>query len=429
MTKHFVILGNGVAGTEAAFTIRKRLRPKEAKITLISDESPYFFSRTALMYAYMNRMKRHELEPFERKVYDRQKIERKLDRVIGLNGESKQLTLKSGEVLSYDKLLLAVGAAPRMGPFPGAEAVKEGLVHFVSIQDLDRCEALTYSTTEATVVGGGLIGVELAECFHHHKIKVHFLIREPYFWPAALGSEEGELITAHIAAHGIDITHNEELTQIETDASGRVSAIETSKGRRFPSQMLGICIGVVPQVSWLQETDAALEINQGILVDQSLRTSIPDVFAAGDCAEIKKEDGSTFHETIWYTARDQGRLAARSMLGDPVSYEAPTFYNSSKFFEIEYTTVGQVKDLPAGGGSLFRKHPKKDITQRILFSPDREVLGFSMLGSRWDHRLLIQWIEERRSLDYVRDHLRQAQFDHEFGRAPLGAMDEVETSL
>ncbi|RAL20939.1 FAD-dependent oxidoreductase [Lujinxingia litoralis] len=426
---HVVIVGNGVAGTEAALAIRRRLDPSRARITLISEEHPYFFSRTALMYAYMERMQRRDLEPYERGVWARQQIERIQNRVVDIDADAHTLTLGSGATLSYDRLLLAVGARPRMVPFKGLEQVKDGLVNFVSMQDLDACERLTWSTDQAVVIGGGLIGVELAESFVHHKIQVSFVVREPYFWPAALAEEEGQLISEEIRRHGIELILEREVERIDTDARGRVSAVHLSDERRLDCQMLGVAIGVTPNVEWLREVKTAPALARGICVDRSFRTSLPDVFAAGDCAEIDRgEDQPPLLETIWYSAKLQGQLAAAAILGDAIRYEPPIFYNSSKFFGIEYTTVGQCVNLAPGTRSLYRKHPTRPITQRIIFDEER-VLGFSMLGSRWDHTLLTQWIAERRPLDYVREHLGRAQFDVEFGRVELSTFQEEERTL
>ncbi|TXD34345.1 NAD(P)/FAD-dependent oxidoreductase [Lujinxingia vulgaris] len=425
---HVVIVGNGVAGTEAALAIRRRLSPQNARITLISEEHPYFFSRTALMYAYMDTMQRRDLEPYEREMYRRQQIERIQNRVVDINADAHTITLRSGATLSYDRLLLAVGARPRMVPFEGLDEVKDGLVNFVSMQDLDHCERLTWSTEEAVVLGGGLIGVELAESFVHHGLKVSFVVREPYFWPAALAADEGELIGEEIRRHGIDLIVDQELQVIESDEAGRVSGVRLSDGRHLPAQMLGVAIGVVPNVDWLRKVKTSPELGRGIRVDRSFRTSLPDVFAAGDCAEIGGADEPPLLETIWYSAKLQGQRAASAILGDEVHYSPPIFYNSSKFFGIEYTTVGECVGVPSGTRSLFRSHPKRPITQRILFNEDR-VLGFSMLGSRWDHTLLQQWIAERRPLDYVREHLHRAQFDVEFGRVDLTTFKEEERTL
>ena len=120
------------------------------------------------------------------------------------------------------------------------------------------------------------------------------------------------------------------------------------------------------------------------------------------------------------------------MMGDAVHYVPPVFFNSSKFFEIEYTTVGDVVFAPQGSKALWRTHPqKKQVTQLIVFDPAKgdRVVGFNMLGSRWNHRILEQWILERRPLAYVREQLPSAQFDVEFGRIDLSKMHEMETTL
>lgn len=424
--ERYVIVGNGVAGIEAAFALRARRGPSEATITVISSETDYFFSRTALMYAYMDLMNREDLEPFERGTYAKQHISLVRDHVTDIDADHKKVVLRGNPPLEYDKLLLAVGAKPRLFPWKGVDAIKEGLVHFVSMQDLDECERLTWSTERAVVIGGGLIGIELVECLVHHGVHTTFLVREPYYWPLALGAEEGNIISEHIRRHGVDLRHEEEMIEAFVDERGRVSAIETNLGETIPCQMLGIAVGVASNCEWMKEATTPPAIGRGIQVDASFRTSLPDVWAAGDCCEIDLGGPRALVETIWYSAKLHGRLAAASMLGDEVSYAPPLFYNSSKFMEVEYTTVGQVVNLPEGTMSLFRKHPKRDVTQRIVWNEDGAVIGFNMLGSRWNHTILERWIHERRNWKWVRTHLRDAQFDVEFGRANLEQFDERE---
>jgi len=428
---HYVIVGNGVAGIQAAFQIRQRFDPDRARITVISDESDYFFSRTALMYTYMNKMKRPDLEPYERDVYERQSIELVRDRVIDIDADDQRVRLHEDGRLPYDKLLLAVGAEPRMLPFEGLDRVDEGVVNFVSMQDLDACERLTWSTDRAVVVGGGLIGIELVECLDFHGVDVTFLVREPYFWPIGLHREEGEMITEHIRDHGIDLRHNEELAEIVPDEeTGRVAAVRSDSGEEYPCQMLGIAIGVVSHCEWLEDVATPPETGRGILVDRSFETSLPNIWAAGDCCEIVTDEGEdNILEHLWYAAKRHGRLAGRSMIGDDIHYDPPVFYNSAKFLDIEYTTVGEVTTASEGTPSVYRKMPDEPISQRIVYDDCDEVIGFNMLGSRWDHRPLIQWIEQRRSVDWVLDHLEGAQFDVEFGRVPLENMNEREERL
>jgi NADPH-dependent 2,4-dienoyl-CoA reductase/sulfur reductase-like enzyme len=173
----------------------------------------------------------------------------------------------------------------------------------------------------------------------------------------------------------------------------------------------------------LAGSGVALAQSGAIEVDEALKTSAPDVWAAGDCANVTWADGSRRPEQLWYTARDQGRLAARSLLGDEAAYRRGTWYNSAKFFDLEYTTAGWVPVLlnwdntPLDPGAdihyWYQRVPGRYESQRVVLKGER-VIGFNMLGSRWNHEPLMQWIEERRNLDYVLRHLPEAQFDEEF---------------
>lgn len=415
----YVIIGNGVAGVTAAFTLRER--DQRAAITLISGESEYFFSRTALMYSFMDRMSIRDLEPYERKVYDRQAVERRTGWVKNLNAETRDVTMASGEKIPYDRLLLATGSVPNRPAWSGLEASKDGVVHFVSLQDLEDCERLAPSTRDAVVVGGGLIGVELVECLLHHGKQVNFLVREPWYWPAALDNEEGSMVSGHLRHHGVNVHLDEQVSEVLNDHAGRVWGIRTQSGKEMPCQMLGVAVGVRPAIDWLRDVDTPPALGRGIQVHGDFRTSLPDVYAAGDCAEFAFGNGKPLVEQIWYSAKRQGAAAARAMLGDDVSYQPPVFYNSSKFFEIEYTTVGKVNDAPDGARSFFYRVPGREASVRIV-AHDRCVIGFNMLGARWDHGYFERWILERRSLDDVIGMLPRAQFDVEFGRTSLAGV-------
>ncbi len=421
-----VIIGNGVAGITCAFTARDR--DPGARITVVSGETDYFFSRTALMYAFQDRLNRRDLEPHERAVYDRKRISRVRDWVVDLDAGAGQVRLEGGASLPYDRLVFAVGARPRVLHWPGVDAVRDGLVHFVSMQDLDACERLTPSTRQAVVVGGGLIGIELVECLAYHGVQVTFLVREPYYWPVALGREEAEFVARHMRSHGVDVRLADEMERVEVDRAGRVAGVVTRSGAKLPCQMLGITAGVTPNVDRLAAFQDAPAVGRGVLVDETLETGLPGVFACGDCAEIRRPDGTTFNELIWYSAKRQGQVVGHNLFGDRRPYHPPTFFNSSKFFDIEYTTVGEVMRAPAGARSIYLQMPGADISVRVVHDGDR-VLGFNMLGSRWNHEVLERWVEERRAPEYVMARLEQAQYDVEFGRVRVSAMARQDTPV
>ncbi len=410
-----IVVGNGVAGITCAMTARQR-DPK-ASITVVSGETDYFFSRTALMYAYLDRMGRRELEPFERKTWEAQRINLVRDWVVDLDHAARTVKLAGGKTQHFDRLVLAVGARARKPAWAGLETVKDGVVNFVSMQDLDACERLTPSTKRAVVVGGGLIGIELVECLRHFGVAVTFLIREPYYWPMALGAAEAAMVQAHLLKHGVDVRTADEVKQVHADAQGRVSGITTSKGERLDAQMLGVAIGVEPNVERLRAFKDVPALGRGIQVNDRFETSLADVFAVGDCAEIALADKPLI-ELIWYSAKRHGAHVAGNLFGGNLAYRPPTFFNSSKFFDIEFTTVGQVQDAGDGVQSIYGRVAGKDISQRLVHNT-KGVLGFNMLGSRWNHEVLCRWVEERRSARFCLEHLAQAQFDHEFGRAAL----------
>lgn len=405
---HFAIIGNGVAGVTAALALRERDR--SAKITLISGESDYFFSRTALMYAFMDRMTLRDLEPMERKAYDAQRIERIRGWVKDLDAHSRTLTLDSGKTIQYDALLLATGSRANQLAVPGAADVRQGMVNFVTLQDLEQCEKYTRLGGKAVVVGGGLIGIELVECLVHHGMKVDFLVRDPWYWPAALDKEEAAMVTAHLRHHGVNVLLEESVAEIKTGSTGKVEAIISKSGNRYDLELLGVAVGVHPSIEWLATTKTAPKVNRGILVDSAFRTSLPQVWAAGDCAEL---EATGTIEQIWYSAKRHGELAAKSMLGDKIDYHPPIFYNSSKFFEIEFTTTGRM-----GPENFYHRFEGKECSIRTSWE-NSAVTGFNMLGSRWNHEFFERWITERRTPEYVMEHLAEAQFDVEFGTLPL----------
>jgi NADPH-dependent 2,4-dienoyl-CoA reductase/sulfur reductase-like enzyme len=427
----YAIAGNGVAGITAALYVRKR--DPRAGITVISGETDYFFSRTALMYSFMDRLTRRDLEPYERGVYEAQRIQRVRGWVKDVDAQSRTLTLDNGRSVAWDRLLLATGSRPRRPQWQGLDRVRSGLVNFVSMQDLEACEAVARRGGKAVVVGGGLIGLRWAG------MEVTFLIREPWYWPVALNNAESEMVIEHMHRHGINVVTGEVVVAVETDAQGTVAAVSTETGVRYECCALGVSIGVEPAVDWLRSVSTPPRLSRGIIVDAGFRTSLPSVFAAGDCAELELPGRSPLVEQIWYSAKRQGALAARSMHGEPIQYEPPIFFNSSKFFEIEYTTVGRFQreagaepatapasamepaPLPAVREFYFR-YPGKDVSLRIaenIVGNGGAVQAFNLLGSRWDHNKCEQWIGERRSLDDVMDRLHQAQFDVEFGRLDL----------
>ncbi len=415
---HHVIVGNGVAGIEAALGLRAR--DSEARITLVSAEHDHFFSRPALMYVFAGQTRLRDTEPYDRGLYERMRFERRSARVARLDGAGHALVFEDGSRLAYDRLLLAVGSEGRPAPWPGADG--PGLHSFVTLRDLEALDREAKPGMRAAVLGGGLIGVEVAEVLHDRGLHVSFVIREGWYFPVALDRNEATLVAEHLRGQGVDVRLGASVSAVVRGGDGRIRSIRVAGGDEVAADLAVSTIGVVPATSFLEGGGVALAANGAIETDDALRATAPDVWAAGDCANVTWYDGSRRPEQLWYTARDQGRVAARSMLGDEVAYRRGTWYNSAKFFDIEYTTVGQVPASvgpdgnpvppPADLRTWYQRVPGRFESQRIVVEGER-VVGFNMLGSRWNHEPLLAWIHERRLLDWVLKHLGEAQFDEE----------------
>ncbi|RME00474.1 MAG: NAD(P)/FAD-dependent oxidoreductase [Calditrichaeota bacterium] len=410
---HLVIIGNGVAGITTARWVRKR---SDMRITVISAETDYHFSRTALMYIYMGHMRFEHTKPYPDDFWAKNRIELVRGFVTQIDTDHKRLLLEDGREIFYDKLVVATGSKPNKFGWPGQDL--PGVQGLYSLQDLELLERNTANISKAVIVGGGLIGVELAEMLQSRNIPVTFLVREKYFYDIILPQAEAKLISRHILEHGIDLRLATELKEILPGKDGRVRAVITHRDEEIPCQFVGLTVGVHPNIDVVRHSK--IETQRGVLVNDYLETNIPDVYAAGDCAEIKVEGPGARNriEQLWYTGRLQGEALARILCGERKKYDRGIWFNSAKFFDLEYQTYGQVSNVPRETeGSFYWEHADGKHCLRIAFEkPGQAVIGMNAIGLRLRHRVCEQWIREQRPLDFVIRNLAAAHFDPEFYR-------------
>ncbi len=408
---HVVILGNGISGVTAARWIRKL---SDHQITIISSESQYFYSRTALMYIYMGHMRFEDTKPYEDWFWAKNRIDLVFDHVNEIDFEKKELKCNSGEEIKYDKLVLAVGSESNKFGWPGQDLNRvRGLY---SLQDLEYLESCTKSMNRAVIVGGGLIGIELAEMLLSRRIPVTMLVREEYYWDNILPKEEARMISRHIRRHGIDLRLQSNLKEIHDDGSGNACGITIAEsGERISCEYVGLTPGVSPNVRWLKES--GLNINRGILVNQYLETNINDVYAVGDCAELTNPvEGRRGIEAIWYTGRMMGETCAYNVCNQVRSYDPGIWFNSAKFLDIEYQVYGEIPNqLPGAHKTFYWEHPDGEKSLRINYHDrDFHIIGFNLMGIRFRHEVCEKWIADQLPIEEVMSNLALAHFDPEF---------------
>ena len=407
---HVVIIGNGVTGVTAA--IRLREKHPDWRITIISGESSYHYSRPALMYIFMGHMSYKSTKPFEDDFWPKNRLDLLRDWVTGIDTDRKRLQLHKSNTLDYDKLLIATGSKSNKFGWPGQDL--DGVQSLYDLRDLRTLYENVKTTRHAVIVGGGLIGIELAEMLHSRNIHVTFLVREESFWDNIIPGEESRMINRVIRDQGIGLKLKTNLKEIVDDGTGRACAVITDKDERIDCELVGLTAGVSPNIDLVKDTK--IETNRGVLVDRSFRTSMPEVYAAGDCAEIRTENGDqNLIQQVWYTGRKQGEVVGDVLSGESWSYDPGIWFNSAKFFDLEYQVYGQVNLGIQDERNLIWEHPNHRHSVRIVYTKEG-VIGLNLMGIRYRHQVCDSWIAERRPVTDVLENLEEANFDPEFYR-------------
>ncbi|NER18179.1 NAD(P)/FAD-dependent oxidoreductase [Spongiivirga citrea] len=413
--EHIVIIGNGISGVAAARHIRKL---SDKRITIISAETDHFFSRTALMYIYMGHMKYEHTKPYEDWFWKKNRIELKNAFVQTVDHQNNQLVFADGSTMSYDKLILAVGSKPNKFGWPGQDL--DGVQGLYAKQDVDLMEQYAPNNKvckRAVIVGGGLIGIEMAEMFHSRNIPVTFLVREESFWNGVLPDGESGMINREIERNHIDLRLSTNLVEILADENGKARAVTTDKGDTIECDIVGLTPGVSPNIDFLKES--GIELGRGIKVNRHLETNIPNIYAIGDCAEQHEPIGNRRPiEAVWYTGRMMGETVAQTICGNRLEYKPGHWFNSAKFFDIEYQTYGWVfstRACPDCDANFHWIHKDDDKCITVAFNKDtKEFVGINTFGIRMRHEIFDRWLTEKRDVNYVMEHLKDANFDPEF---------------
>lgn len=404
MAAHHVIVGTGIAGLTAAETIRAR--DATAKITMIGDESHNFYSRPGLAYLLRGDVPEQQLflrSPFELRAL---RMDRIIGRVDKLYCGHHLLELSDGRRLTYDRLLLATGAQASPAPFPGNTL--EGVVKLDNLDDARRILSSCGRFRAAVVVGGGITALELAEGLRARGTRTHYLLRGNRYWSDVLDETESRIILDRLQREGVRIRLETQVKQA-LGKRGRLSAIETQAGEIIPCHVLAVAIGVRPRIELAKQ--AGLTVDRGIVVDEYLRTSTADVFAAGDVAQVRDpRTGVAALDVLWPIALKQGQCAGANMLGEPQIYSKEVPFNVTQLTGLKVTIIGGVgggrnDDLIAitrGESEAWRMRPKASVLSRRddvnrvrILVDEKQIVGALVMGDQTWSRPLQKLIVEK----------------------------------
>jgi NADPH-dependent 2,4-dienoyl-CoA reductase/sulfur reductase-like enzyme len=337
--RRYILVGAGAAGIGAAEAIRSQ--DPAGEIMVLSEEQAGFYSRPGLAYYLTGEVSERQLFPFSEADFRRLELRQVHSRARCIHPQQHQLELQDDKRLPYDRLLVATGSTAINSDAPGAGL--KGVVKLDNLEDAKSILALARKKAHAVVVGGGITALEIVEGLVCRGVHTTYLSRGDRYWSNVLDEIESQIIERRLREDNVHIHYHSELAEI-LGQSGMVKGVRTKDGREIPCTMLAVAIGVKPRLELA--VASGLRLERGILVDQTLQTSAPDVFAAGDVAQVYDPfAGKYVLDTLWSPARDQGRCAGLNMAGVKTHYQKGIAFNVTRLAGLTTTIIGQV-----GGG-------------------------------------------------------------------------------
>jgi len=329
----FLIIGGSAAGTTAAEVIRSLL-PKSS-ITIATDENHEQYSRVLLPHYIRGKVNRDQVFLKKPEWYTEKDIELiKGIKATKLGQGQHQVNFNNGDSIKYVKLLIAVGGYVIKLNVPAADL--DNVLYMRTVEDADRIIEVAKKSKKAVIIGGGFIGLEFCSCFRVNGVEdVTVLVLEDYYWQGKLDEASSKVLTKTLERNGIKILTGEEVDRFE--GQGSVSAVVTKSGKRFETQAVGIGVGIRPDFSWL--AGSGIKINRGIVTNEYLETNLPDVYAAGDCAEFYDVVFDRQHVMgNWANATSQGNAVGRTMAHSTSSGQANqrTVFETASSYSINY---------------------------------------------------------------------------------------------
>ena len=332
--ENMVIVGASLAGARAAQTLRDE--GFSGPVILIGEEDETPYERPPLSKDYlMGKHGREKIYVQPREWYGEHDVDLRLGtRVTELDPAAHEVVLADGQRIGYSRLLLATGSSPRRLPVPGADL--EGVLYLRYVGDSDRIKAAFANAERVAVIGAGWIGLETAAAARLAGAEVTVLEMAELPLLRVLGREVAEVFARLHEQNGVDLRFGVQVAEITSSSRGTAGGVRLADGTQIDADVVIVGIGITPNVQLAAA--AGLTVDNGVVTDERLRTSDPDVFAAGDVA-------NAFHPLLgkhirvehWANARHQPVAAAKAMLGKDVSYDrVPYFYTDQYDLGMEY---------------------------------------------------------------------------------------------
>ncbi len=410
----YVVVGNGIAGITAAETLRAE--DALADIAVIADNPLPVYNRPILKDFLAGRVSDEKLWMRPKSFYQDHQIRFFMGRVVDIEVDRHNIHLQNGQQIGYHRLLLATGARARHLSRPGTNLV--GVTTLRTVSDYQKVLNYLGYVRRVVVIGGGPLALESVEVLHQRGYQVTHLLRHNTLWSEMLDKAASDLVLQQEWQDGVDVRTEEDIAEI-VGRDGHVTGVKTTKGGHIPCEMVVVAIGIEPVLDYIQESGIAF--GRGVRVDGSMRTNAPDIYAAGDVAEVTSAESlQTRVIGRWYPALQQGRAAAYSMLDildkSRLAHSATgsgAYVNSVTtmcLYGLDFAAVGYTKMPQDGQGyQEIVVGPKAYAYRKVLLKEDVPVGMFS-LGEHTDVLAFKRAIDHRVNLIPIATQLFAGSF-------------------
>ena len=411
----YVIIGASAAGIAAVEAIRKV--DSAGAVTVITEEACAHYSRPMISDLVSGKADSQKMKCKTDDFWKINNAEALLNKkVTALNLTEKTLSLESGEKVSYEKLLLATGGKPIVPKMEGQE--KDGVFTFTNIAEAQRLAAKidSINAKSAVVIGAGLIGISVTEALIKRGLKVTVVELQEKILSLLLDAKASDIVEAVIRKAGVNFATGQSVQKIigRPENAGAVGGVLLTKGDQIPCDLVIVAIGVIPRTELV--VGSAVKINRGIVVDNFMQTSVPDVYASGDVAEAFDFIlGQNRLLPLWPLAVLEGRVAGYNMAGVKTTYEGGTNMSSLKYFGIPLVSIGNANPKPDDTTLeiLVKQDPPNNIYKKLVLK-NNVIVGMTLVNCIDRAGILFNLMKDRVNVKKFKQDLLKDEFGWAF---------------
>lgn len=381
----YVIIGDGIAGATAAEEVREH--DEEAEIKIFTEESEPLYNRIMLKTYMKGTLPKQYTRVHDENWYKKRDIDLRLEtRIENVDKDNQKVKTEDGESFEYDKLLIAVGGSPRKLP---QDTGFENLHYMWTINDAETIKQSAEESDKAVVVGGGLLGIDLAMAYAENDAETYYLIKDDCWWSRGLDKKGAEIIHEKLEEKGVEIITDTVVEDFKAE-NGEIKQVKASNGKKYEPDAVAVAIGQTPNSDIL---DVEKNSSGMIKTDEYLQTSNENIYSAGNMVEYYSPvfEKRTVNGS-WDHSEEMGATAGKNMIGEDESFDYVNTYGVGHF-STQFLAIGDWTGEP-----ISRKYEGEDHYRRLFFEDDR-LVGAVMIGFTKGQEEIKRMIREKEKIE------------------------------